>query len=288
MLEVGLGGRLDATNAVASRGVAITAVDLDHQVHLGDTIEAIAAEKAGVIKEGGLTVLGENPAPVRGVIQDVAAARRARLVYAPDDVTASAEMVHGRLCASVRTPRGAYPALWLGLRGRHQLQNAVTAIRFLEELSASRIFAVEPDAIRTAVEDVQWPGRLELARWRDTRVLIDGAHNPAGARALAEYLREAFGRPLPCIVGVMRDKHVEAVLSALAPVASHFVCTAAQSPRATPPATLADIAAHVAPGVRVLRADDARAALDLARRLGAPIVAAGSLYLAGEIRAEVS
>lgn len=288
ILEVGLGGRLDATNAVASRAVAITAVDLDHQTYLGDTIEAIAAEKAGVIKSGGLTVLGENPPAVRRVIEDVSATRGARLVYAPDDVLAAGEMVHGRLRASVRTPRGTYPALWMGLRGRHQLRNAVTTIRLLEALADHQIFSVSSDAIRAAIEDVTWPGRLELLGWEETRVLIDGAHNPAGARALAAYLREAFGRKLPCIVGLMRDKHVEAVLEALAPVASHFVCTAAQSPRATPPEVLADAAARVAPGVRVLRAGDARAALALARGLGAPVVVAGSLYLAGEIRAEVS
>ena len=233
-------------------------------------------------------MLGENPLAVRRVIEDVSTERGGRLVYAPDDVLASGEMVHGRLRASVRTPRDAYPALWLGLRGRHQLRNAVTAIRLLEELSAHRIFSVSSDAIRTAVEDVSWPGRLELVRWEETRVLIDGAHNPAGARALADYLREAYGRRLPCIVGIMHDKHVEAVLEALAPVASHFVCTAARSPRATPPDVLADVAARVAPGVRVLRARDARAALELARGLGAPVVAAGSLYLAGEIRAEAS
>jgi dihydrofolate synthase/folylpolyglutamate synthase len=288
VLEVGLGGRLDATNAVASRAVAITAVDLDHQAYLGDTIEAIAAEKAGVIKPGGLAILGENPPEVRRVVADIASTRGATLVYAPEGVSAGMVLEEGRMRGSLRTPRQEYADLTVGLRGRHQLQNAVTAVRLLEELTAADVFPVSAAHIRTAVEDVTWPGRLEVVAWGDGSVVIDGAHNPSGAAALAAYVRDAYGRAVPFVIGVMRDKHAEAMVAALAPVASHFVCTAAASARAMPADALADLASRVAPRVPVLWAASAPAALERARPLGSTVVVAGSLYLAGEVRAELS
>jgi len=288
VLEVGLGGRLDATNAVDSLAVAITAVDFDHEAYLGHTLPAIAAEKAGVIKPHGLVVLGENPDIVRDVVAHTATLRQARLVYAPEGVTMDAVMQNGRLLATIRTPAAHYQALRLGLLGRHQAANAVVAIRLLEELHATKQLRVTPGAIRIAVEDVAWPGRLEWTTWRGRAVLIDGAHNPAGARALAAYLREVVPQPVPCVVGAMRDKHVVDMLAALAPVASAFVCTSAQSPRALTPAELLAHAQAVAPGVHAEAATSPEHALDIASRFGQPMVVAGSLYLAGEIRALVS
>ena len=239
VLEVGLGGRLDATNAVDAVAVAITAIDYDHQAYLGDTIEAIAGEKAGVIKRDGLVVLGENPEAVRGVIADVAMRQNARLVYAPDDVTTEAFMTGGRLIATIATPHETYRDVHLRLRGRHQIANAVVATRLLEELSSTGQFTVPSAAIRTALEDVEWPGRLEWRQWHEHDVLIDGAHNPAGARALADYVREAFPERVPVVIGAMRDKHIAGMIGALAPVASCFICTAADSPRAATPGEIA-------------------------------------------------
>ena len=269
VLEVGLGGRLDATNAVASTAVAITAIDFDHEAYLGDTLEKIAGEKAGVIKPGGLVVLGENTEVVRRVVADAANAAGARLVYAGKDL-------------------GTYANVRLGLRGRHQIANAAVAIRLLEELGAAGTFTIPEAAIRSGLEDVVWPGRLEAVQWQGHDVLIDGAHNPAGARALAEYLRVEFARPVPIVIGVMKDKHVPEILAALAPVASSFICTAASSPRATTPDALAAEASRVAPDVPVHVAAHPMEGVALAATLGTPIVVAGSLYLAGEIRAKVS
>ncbi len=288
VLEVGLGGRLDATNAVQSIAVAITAVDFDHEAYLGHTLEAIAGEKAGVIKPGGLAVLGENPEMVRNVVARVSAALHARLVYAPDGVTTDAAMTAGRLVATIRTPRATYDEVRLGLRGRHQLTNAVVATRLLEELAAGGRFTIPAAAIRTGLEDVSWPGRLESVRWRGHDVLIDGAHNPAGARALAAYVREVFGGRLPCVVGAMGDKHVAEMLTALAPVASSFVCTAANSRRAATPAEVAAAARRVAPAIAAETASSPMEAVALAAGRGNPVVVAGSLYLAGEIRAKLS
>lgn len=287
VLEVGLGGRLDATNAVDSRAVAITAVDLDHQMHLGSTIEEIAREKAGVVKRNGLTVLGENPAPVCRVVIEVASAVGSSLVYAPEGVSAETEMRDGHIVATIRTPRAEYAGVTLALRGRHQVANAITAVRLLEELDARRLFIVPAEAIRTALEQAEWPARLELISRPGRQVLIDGAHNPAGARALAAYVAEVFDQPLPVIIGIMKDKDADEIIRALEPTASHFVCTAARSSRAALPDDLADAVGRAAPGKPVLTAPSAAAALRAAAELGQTVVVAGSLYLAGEVRAEL-
>jgi dihydrofolate synthase/folylpolyglutamate synthase len=287
VLEVGLGGRLDATNAVDAQAVAITSVDFDHQAHLGHTIEEIAREKAGIMKPGRLAVLGENSAPVCREVIQAAVTIGARLVYAPDGVTSSATMTDGRLVASILTPRAAYEALMLALRGRHQLNNAVTSIRLLEEIDYAGL-KVDAPAIRAGIEEAVWPARMELLPWRGGHVLIDGAHNPAGARALTSYVLEVFERPLPFVIGAMRDKEIDTMLTELRPVASHFVCTAAQSSRAATPNELAAAAARVAPSTPVTIAASATDALAVASALGSPIVVAGSLYLAGEIRSELS
>lgn len=288
ILEVGLGGRLDATNAVDSVGVAITAIDFDHEAYLGNTLEAIAGEKAGVIKPGGLVVVSENPAAAVHVISTVAAAQHARLVLAPSGVSAEARMDDGRLVASITTPHAQYQDLRLGLRGRHQLTNAVTAIRLLEELHAGGSFTIPAAAIRAGLEQVSWPGRLEWRRWREHDILIDGAHNPAGARALAAYIREVFAQPVPIVIGVMRDKHVSEIIAALASVAACFVCTAANSPRAATPDEMADEVRRSAPGVPLELASSPLDAVAMASARGNPVVVAGSLYLAGEVRADMS
>jgi dihydrofolate synthase/folylpolyglutamate synthase len=285
VLEVGLGGRLDATNVVEARAVAITAVDFDHEQFLGNTIEAIAREKAGVIKPGSTVVLAENPPAVEQVVADACRAAGAHFVPARTTRVGEPSLVEGRARVSVETPHARYEGLTLGLRGAHQIQNAVAAVRLLEELSASGAFDIPASAIRTAVEDVVWPARLELAVIHGHQVLIDGAHNPAGARALAAYVRDTYGRPLPMVVGLMRDKKIDAVLAALSASASHFVFTAPVSARAATPAELAERAAVVARAVPAETCDRADAAVRRAATLGSPVVVAGSLYLAGEIRA---
>jgi dihydrofolate synthase / folylpolyglutamate synthase len=285
VLEVGLGGRLDATNIVTPAGVAITAVDFDHEEYLGHTLEAIAAEKAGVIKAGSTVVLGRNPRPVEGVVANVCAAVGARFVRSQDGVRCSAEMIDGRARIALETPRHRYDPMSLALRGRHQVDNALTAVRLLEELSAAGPVTVDDRAIRVAVTDVAWPARLDLVRIRGIDVLIDGAHNPSGARALAEHVRSTYGRPLPMVIGIMRDKNIDAIVAALATAASHFVCTAAASPRATAVADLVAAVRRAAPHLPVTSASTPAGAVGAAAAFGTPVVAAGSLYLAGEIRA---
>ena len=277
VLEVGLGGRLDATNIVTPVAVAITSVDFDHQAYLGNTLDAIAGEKAGVIKPGCLVVLAANPAIVRDIVRATCDQQQARLIYAPDDVKVKTRLNKGTTTIDLTTSRHTYAPVTLGLRGRHQIDNAIAAVRVLEELSASGRFPVSPDAIRTALEEVTWPARLELVRFHDHDVLIDGAHNPAGARALTAYLREAYGRRLPMVVGVMRDKKVDELLLALAPAASHFVFTATGTGRAATPEELLRTAGRVAPTVPAIARDRPSEALTHAMSLGEPVVIAGSL-----------
>ena len=289
VLEVGLGGRLDATNVADSEAAAITQIDFDHEAWLGSTLPQIAAEKAGVIKPGAVVALAENPCTVREVIGAAANQAGATLVYAPEAVCVSdVTMVKGRVRCSITTPRASYSTLTLALRGRHQLANAIVAIRMLEELGIRKPFDIPAGAVRAGVEGAVWPGRLELIGWQDAEVLIDGAHNPAGARALTGYLREVYGRPVPMVVGVMSDKRVDDILVALSPMASHFICTSIGSARAARPEELVSRAAVVAPAIQSEAVADPMAALERAASLGAPVVVAGSLYLAGEIRRRIA
>lgn len=288
VLEVGLGGRLDATNVVDSVAAAITAIDFDHQQFLGDTIELIAGEKAGVIKSGMIVALGANPRAVNAVVEAQCHDVGASLVRTDEGIDIAMEMIDGRARLSLRTPHAQHDPMTLALRGRHQIHNAVTAVRLLEELHARALFHVPADAIRSAVEDVIWPARLDLTEVGGVSVLIDGAHNAGGARALAAYLQETYGRPLPLVLGVMGDKDVAAIVTPLAAIASHVVCTAPGTTRALPPDALAAVVSTHASDVAVTTCASPSDAVALAAAHGSPVVVAGSLYLAGEIRAEVS
>jgi dihydrofolate synthase/folylpolyglutamate synthase len=289
ILEVGLGGRLDATNAVAPIAAAITAIDFDHEQFLGSTLEAIATEKAGVIKPGMAVVLGGNPPVVEDVVRRRSEETGARLIRAMDGVAVHQTTAGGRTTITLSTPARVYDAVTLALRGRHQVQNAITAVRLLEtvaDLGAG--FEIGAPAIREGLECADWPARLELVAGAHGEALIDGAHNPAGARALAAYILETYDRRLPFVVGVMQDKKIDAIVGALAPAASHFVCTAAETPRALEPGALAGVAARVAPDVPRTIAADPWSAFQAAAALGSPVVVAGSLYLAGALRSRLT
>jgi dihydrofolate synthase/folylpolyglutamate synthase len=288
ILEVGLGGRLDATNVLSPMGVAITAIDFDHEAYLGTTLEAIAGEKAGIIKPGGWCVLGRNAPAVRAVVEARCETTGAALVNAPEGTQVAAELVNGRTRVHLLTPHADYADVMLALRGRHQVDNAVTAVRLLEELATREGIALGASHIREGLEKAEWPARLELRPLDDVDVLIDGAHNPAGARALATYVREVYGRRLPFVIGVMRDKQIDAIVAELIPCASTFVCTKPASPRAASPDELTAIVRRLAPDLPVRGVEPASQAVREAASCGNPIVVAGSLYLAGEIRTEVS
>lgn len=288
VLEVGMGGRWDATNIATPRAAAITTIDVDHERFLGHTIAAIAGEKAGVIKAGMPVVVGETKPEALGVFERVCAERQATLVRAGDGVRAAVlRLDEGRPVITLSTPVRDYGTLRLAMRGRHQVVNAVTAVRLLETL-ASRGTAVPQAAIAEALAATRWPGRLDLLTdARGRAVLCDSAHNPAGARVLADYLREVHPAGLPIVFGIMRDKDVPGTLRPLLPSATHLVVTHAHTGRALSAAALADIARRAGWRGPLEVEEDAGAALESAWRQSRTICAAGSIFLVGEVLARV-
>jgi dihydrofolate synthase/folylpolyglutamate synthase len=291
VIEVGMGGRFDATNVVEPIAGAITTIGLDHQEYLGGTLEQIAFEKAGIIKRGMTVVAGPLPAAAHAVIRRTADERDARLLDAFDGVDVDVRMHDGAASLTVSTPRRRYGPLTLGLSGAHQVANAMVAIHLLEA-AESRGFPLTADAVAEGLARPRWPARLETFALGDCRlVLLDAAHNEDGAAALADHIRRWLPEPPVLVFGVMRDKDVTAMLRELLPVVSRLIVTAAPTPRAMPPAELALQAAAVAS-----RLDTASARVpvhavadpeDAVRQaLGAsPLVCvAGSIFLAGAVR----
>ena len=284
VLEVGMGGRFDATNVVRPQAVGIPSIDLDHQQHLGATLAEIAFEKAGVIKPHTVVVSAEEKAEARDVLLRAAAARGARFIDAGTEVDARWRIDAGvTRIEKLRTPRASYGPLRFALRGRHQLRNAAVAVRVLEELSP-----VGGPSSRTAIEQalasVQWRGRLE---WVDCaagrRILVDPAHNVAAAEALGAYVTEICPTGLPFVFGTLADKDGAGMLVALGNAVSRIICTPIANPRARPVRDLAAAARATRPDVPVEFAVSPIAALTSAWRTGPVAVVAGSMYLVGEV-----
>jgi dihydrofolate synthase/folylpolyglutamate synthase len=285
--EVGLGGRFDATNILTPRVSVITPVDFDHEAYLGSTLSEIAGEKAGIIKPGVPVVAGRQSSEAGGAIE-----RRARSVGAPllslgRDFTAegadpSSFLFHGP--ASSRPTRLSCP-----LRGRHQVDNAALAFAVLEALDRAGL-KVPTDARVRGIRNVRWEGRLEVVS-ESPRILLDGAHNPAGAAALAEYLRglpERRGKTV-LVLGMMRDKKIGQILDRLLPQADEAIFTRPDLPRAADPGDLAGMARSYP--CRVSIRGPVSEAIDLALSRLAPsdlLCISGSLYLVGEAKAHFS
>jgi dihydrofolate synthase / folylpolyglutamate synthase len=292
LVEVGLGGRLDATHAWDGGVAAITNVALDHMVWLGDTIPAIAREKAAIIERGDQAVTGATGEAL-GVIR-----RRAKRVGAPlVEVTPPTLLGWDRDGIDVRLER--LGPTRVSLRGRHQADNAAVAHALLDALGAAGIATVPDDARRRGFANAMWPGRLELLRVDGHEALLDGAHNPAGAAALATALDDLrpflLGSdgpsrpPLTLVHGSMADKDVDGIIAALAGAAAlrdaWIIATQVPGERAMPAADLARRWRAVRRRERVMTFADVGEALDAALA-SAPgtIVVAGSLYLVGEAR----
>ena len=287
--EVGLGGRLDATNVLQPELAIITAVDFDHEVFLGHSISEIAAEKAGIIKPGSTVICAaEHPEATAVILR-----RAAELGGGPAnfvDVAASyhldilEESVHGARARAECLRDGWQLEFTLDLPGRFQLRNALTAIAAARALQARR-FPLVDDAISTGVSAVRWPGRLERIADRPD-VYLDGTHNPAGARELAAFWQQHFaGRSLHLVFGAVRDKAVDEVAGLLFPHAASVILTAARTSRAISPSALADLVAHHAANVEVIAEPELafERALERAHPSDAVFVT-GSLYLVGDLR----
>jgi dihydrofolate synthase/folylpolyglutamate synthase len=273
--EVGLGGRLDATNVVSPDLCVITPVDFDHEAFLGKSLESIAGEKAGILKLGVPAVFARQRPEAARVLDQRAAELSVPVARTADwsicDLEIDARGSRFRLTGG-RDLHIACP-----LAGEHQVENAVTAAVALAYLG------VADSAIEAGIARTRWPGRLERVRERP-EIILDGAHNPAGARALAAYIDRFYAhRPVHLIYGAMRDKAIDEISGILFPRAHQVIVTAPQQARALAPEALRDIGGH--PGLRT--APTLRDALALVEN-AAPedvVFVTGSLFLVAEARA---
>jgi dihydrofolate synthase/folylpolyglutamate synthase len=298
LVEVGMGGRLDATNVLDPGVAVITNVQKDHERYLGSTLAAIGTEKAAIIKRGSLAVTGATGRGLTPILD-----RCGRLSVALRLAgrgrpyrTLLRETGWDGIVVDAATPDGRLDRLRIGLLGGHQAANAAVALALLDALRddgerrSLHLPTVDEAAIRRGLSDARWPGRLEyLPNTPFGPVLLDGAHNPAGARALARALEELEVRDIPMVIGVSRGKRFGPMLKALAGCAPRPVFAAIADGSALPPSELLDAWHAVAPGSPGEVADDPAAALQRAaamrRDARQPVVVAGSLYLVGSVRA---
>jgi dihydrofolate synthase/folylpolyglutamate synthase len=254
VLETGLGGRLDATNAVGSNVSVITPIGLDHQKWLGDTIAQIASEKAGIIK------------------------RHVPVVCAPQQLDAE-KVLRARALecdAPIQFVNEPFESAPVGLRGIHQKRNAALAVAAI----AAAHLPVDDAAIARGLMSIDWPARFQ--RW-DGRTILDGAHNPAAAEVLATTWREIFGDQRATIVlAVLADKDVAGICEALLPIADYFLLPPIQSERALRPEELSRILSSIGPEIEYSIAVSFRDALEAAHGRSSPILVTGSLHFAGE------
>jgi len=278
VVEVGLGGRLDATNVLVPRATAVTTIGFDHERYLGTTLAAIAAEKAGIFKPGVPAIVGRVGDEARTVLEAVAAERGSPLrLFGRDfraDRVAAGFDYHGR-----RTIRAIRP----GLAGEFQIDNAATAIAALEE--GGWLDDVDDDTVRGGIGQVHWPGRLEIVR-EHPRVILDGAHNPAGVEALVRELPGlAESRRIHLLFGVLADKRWPEMAQRLGRAVSDAAVVPVRERRSEDPARVAEVLARFVPTVVE---SDARACVrrwigDRACRDDV-ILVAGSLFLVGDVR----
>src|SRR5580658_2959099 len=297
VLEVGMGGRLDATNVVDPLVSVITDISLDHQKFLGDTVEEIAREKVGIIRPGGAVVtLPQQPEAndvIGNTILDLGARAVNAVPYVPPVSPASAQYLvpsseHGGFVYR-------YPLAVLGeeiqvetpLVGRHQLRNVALAVAAAVELNQQGIDGISAKSIERGIRETRWPGRFQViaerAGWPE--MVLDVAHNPAGAWALRSALSERYeDRPLIFVFGAMRDKAISEMTEILFPLAERVIATRPENPRAASPEEIQQAGART--GVEMESVEDVKLALERARVLAgakAVIVITGSIYLVGEV-----
>jgi dihydrofolate synthase/folylpolyglutamate synthase len=319
VLEVGMGGRLDATNVVEPLVSVITDISLDHQKFLGNTVGEIAREKVGIIRPGGVVVtLPQQPEAndvIGNTILDLGARGVSAVQYVPP-VSPGSEDYFARRTPSKKpltaesaetTAEGAeksttlslafyrYPLQVMGkqilvetpLVGRHQLRNVALAVAAAEELSKLGVAGITPESIERGIRETQWPGRFQVLPAKDgwPEIVFDVAHNPAGAWALRSALSERFDdRPLIFVFGAMRDKAISEMTEILFPVAERVIATRPENPRAATPEEIEQTGSRT--GAEIERVADVRMALERARECAGPkalIVVTGSIYLVGEV-----
>jgi dihydrofolate synthase / folylpolyglutamate synthase len=283
VLEIGVGGREDAVNVVAPIATVFTAIDFDHQNLLGDTITEITSVKAGVIKPATPVVIGRQRhlAAMEGLMRRCLEIK-ALPVFANEPANLFMRN-DGQVAFDYESSHSEYTRIVLGLRGRHQAENATAAIETAELLSELG-FSIPREAIVKGLRKVSWPGRLELVDERPC-LLLDGAHNRAGARSLRAYLDELWKDRVMLIFGAMSDKDITGMAAELFGAARTIFLTRLNDPRAATPATLSRLLPS--PTRDLISTESARQALTWARQVSPPdglICVAGSLQLVGEVK----
>ncbi len=288
ILETGLGGRLDATTVAGAQTVAITPIALDHQEYLGGTLREIASEKAAIIRTGVTTaIIAPQPPEAAQVIRQRALDSSVEMRLDDCQTIIGSSTKDGRFSVTFETPDESYEHVMLGLRGRHQVVNAAIAIRVAESLR-KRGLEISKAAVIKGIETAQHAGRLEFNEavppW-----LFDGAHNPAAAQSLREYLDEFITSPLTLVFGAMTDKELEEMAAILFPVANELILTSPENPRAADANQLKLLAAGFVPARKIHVAPSVTEALKTAREVtpdNGVICITGSLYLVGEAKAQ--
>jgi dihydrofolate synthase/folylpolyglutamate synthase len=274
-----MGGRLDATNVLEPVATAITSIGFDHQQYLGHSLRDIAIEKAGIIKPRVPVVIGPMQTEARTAISEIARQAESPLVDAAAD---EVELIRatGKPRFRYRSSRRGYGVIEVGLRGSHQIDNARVAIRLLEAAG----LPLTTDHIVSGLGGVTWPGRLDVRRLSDGReILLDAAHNPAGAEALARFMIAEGWKDAPLIMAVMGDKDVTAMLQVLLPCAGSLVVTRASNERSLDPGVLADRARALNATMPIDVAAVPGEALSAAWTRSNRVVAAGSIFLLGDL-----
>jgi dihydrofolate synthase / folylpolyglutamate synthase len=299
-VEVGMGGSWDATNVADGSVAVVTPIAVDHQRFLGRDLGQIATEKAGIIKAGAVAVLAQQQEAAAGpllrrVAEVGATVAREGLEFG----VISREVAVGGQQLVLQGLSAVYDEIFLPLHGGYQAANAACALAAVEAFLGARPgepggapSGLDADLVRAAFADVDSPGRLEVVR-RSPTVLVDAAHNPAGATVLAEALRESFGfTRLIGVVGILTDKDAEGILDALEPVFDQVVITRSSSPRSMPPEELGELAEEIFGEDRVLVEQYLYQALDVAIGLaeadgayGGGVLATGSVTVAADVRA---
>lgn len=284
VLEVGMGGRLDATNIADPCISVITDIDYDHQNFLGNTLTEIAGEKAGILRRNGVVVLLPQHPEVNDALGHAIVQCGARPVSAVKDMPPVAPGAEAH---------GSYPVEVMGkqivvdspLIGRHQFRNVALAITAAEQLSSFG-FRILPEHVEAGIRDTHWPARFQIlpATADFPETVVDVAHNPAGAWALRCALSTFFeDRPLTMVFGIMRDKAIREIAEILFPLAWRVIATHAESPRAASPDEIAEAAQHT--GAEIIRAENVPAAIERAQKLAEKngvVVITGSIYVVGE------
>ena len=295
ILETGLGGRLDATTAAQANVIAITPIALDHQEYLGRTLAEIAAEKAAIIQAGGVAIIAPQPEAALEVIRGRCAslAVQPRLI-ASDTVAANSTVLRidvagatpdGRAIVTYTSDSHSYQNVQLALRGRHQVENAATAVAIAEALH-ERASPISDEAIIRGLETATHPGRLEL--WEGAPpMLFDGAHNPAAAQALREYLSEFVAEPVVMIFGAMRDKELVEMMASLFPRADKVILASPDNPRAASVVELMAALPEDLDQASIIGSSSVRDAIEVARQItptNGIVCVTGSLHLVGTIQ----